>query len=308
MGLLSRIGLLVDTWNGPSQMKQFAEGWPSKTSDDIKFYRTPLAQYRYRERGEGPTNQGPTIVFSADPPVTLEAYDELIKLFSTQFRVIVFEMPAMGFSAPARGYTFGFRETCDDVAVFMRQVAGEGAVLAFSCAVGLVAVDIAARWPDLVSKLVLMQTTDVAGFERWKQSRDPKGVLARPILGQLAMRKFASARMPYWFRLSAGREKTHDQLCACTVPAMEHGSGWALASIYQKFLSSDIELAPPSQPVLALWGMADKSHSKDNVEGSKNFTDKVQYVSFDDLGHFSELEDPERVFGLIRDFCFPKKY
>ena len=91
---LTRLGTWVDTWGGRAKMARFSKGWPATTRQGIKFYRTADVQYRYLEAGAGPT-----IIFTADPPMTLEAYDALVECFSKRFRVIVVELPAMGFSA-----------------------------------------------------------------------------------------------------------------------------------------------------------------------------------------------------------------
>ncbi len=67
-------------------------------------------------------------------------------------------------------------------------------------------------------------------------------------------------------------------------------------------MGETIELGEPEQPILATWGRADKSHSEENALSPLNFSDNVTYVSFDELGHFAELENPETLFQVISDF------
>ncbi len=219
MSILKRLATKLDTWHGPRQLTQFREGWASNTSPDVAFYKSPLAQYRYRVQGSGPT-----IVFAADPPMTLENYDALIDIFAKTFRVVIFELPAMGFSAVETSYGFDFIETNDDVAIFLRAIAGEKAILAFSCVAGLCAIDVAVRFPELVSSLTLFQTGDVKAFKVWKAARDPKGILGRPFVGQLAMRRLAPKRMPDWYKISVGRTEMVPQLCRCAANSFQHGS------------------------------------------------------------------------------------
>lgn len=302
MSVWKRLGVLSDTSGGRKRQRAFANGWPATTSAEIKFHVTHSVQFRYRER-LGPGADAPTIVFCADPPVTLEAYDELLQVFASRFRVIVFELPAMGFSATTSAFKFQFRETNDEIAHFIRAVAGEGAILAFSCAAGLAAVDIAAREPALASRLVLFQTGDVAAFQRWKALRDPKGVLARPILGQIMMRRLAPSRMPAWFDLSVGNRSRIDPFCACVSESFSHGALWSLASAYQVYLDPTERLAEPAQPILSIWGRADRSHPRENEASALNFSAAVDAVAFDDLGHFPELEDPARIFKIISARC-----
>jgi pimeloyl-ACP methyl ester carboxylesterase len=301
MTLLRSLGLRLDTHGGKARQRRFRRGWPSQTSDEIRFFGGPQVQYRYRER-QAAVSSAPTMVFTADPPVTLEAYDALLDVFAKRFRVVVVELPAMGFSATSSSYGFGFRETNDDLAVFLEAIAGPGAVWAFSCAAGLAAVDLAARRPDLVSHLILLQTGDVAAFQRWKSARDPKGILARPIIGQVVMKRIAPKRMPAWYGLSVGNKDMIAPLCACAEESFRQGALWSLASAYQVYLDPEVSLRPVSQPVLSLWGRADGSHPTENEASSDSFGPNVRRVAFDDLGHFAELEDPVRIFSEIAAF------
>jgi len=295
--LFRKLGARIDTAHGRTKMRRFREGWPSKTSDDIQFYRSPKVQYRYREQGSGVT-----IVFVADPPSTLEFYDELLDLFSEYYRVLVVELPAMGFSAAQPDYEFGWLETNADLTHFLRDVAGRQAVLAFSCVAGLAAVDIAVRSPELVSKLILLQTADVAAFARWKSARDPQNVLARSVIGQLIMKKVARNRVSGWYGLSVGNRDKVKPFCTCATQSLEKGAMWSLASAYQNYMDPSIVLAEPKQPILAIWGASDGSHTAENAISAKSFSSNVTYLSFENLGHFPELEDPNSILLAINDF------
>nr|WP_298899064.1 alpha/beta hydrolase [uncultured Altererythrobacter sp.] len=299
-GMLQKLALRLDARFNAKHVSQFRDGWASRSRGDVRFYDTDRVMFRYREAA-GPEG-APTIVFTADPPVTLEQYDDLIELASRDFRVVIIELPGNGFSPGKRHYRFGFEETNDEVAAFLRDVAGEQAIYAFSCAAGLAAVDIAARYPELVRALVLIQTASVAGFSAWKSARDPKGILARPILGQYAMRKMARARMPQWFNLAVGRKVDRERFCSCSDTSLEHGALWSLASAYQVYLSPDIKLGTPLQPTLAVWGQADGSHTKETMATTAKMAANVEVRTFQELGHFPELEEPELVYPVVRDW------
>ena len=301
MSWLQRLGLWVDTRGGPRRQRRFREGWSARTSDEIRFYSTPNVQYRYRERASAQPD-APTIVLTADPPVTLEAYDELLDVFEQQFRIVVVELPAMGFSATRTGFSFGFRETNDDLARFLEGVVGTPAILAFSCVAGLAAIDLASRHPELASHVVVMQTGDVAAFDRWKAARDPHGILGKPVAGQIMMKRLARKRMPDWYRLAVGRPESVPPLCACAAESFEHGALWSLASAYQVYVNPNNELGRVTQPLLAVWGRADGSHPDAHERSALSFAEHATLIAFDDLGHFSELEDPARIFATIRDF------
>lgn len=300
-GLITRLGARLDTRGGAKKMARFRKGWPATATPQVRFHRTAKVQYRYLEAGSGPT-----IVFTCDPPMTIEVYGPLVSAFAAHFRVIVVELPAMGFSAATADYGFGFEETNDDLAAFLRAVAGEGSIFAFSCAASLAALDIAGRMPELASHLALIQAGGTEAFAIWKAGRDPKGILARPILGQLAMARMAPRRMPQWYGLSVGRREQIAHFCACAEHAFSQGAMWSLASAYQIYMAHREELPAPQQPILSIWGAADRSHPPGNAHSLARLYKGVRTVTFDDLGHTPELEAPERVLAAIRDFARPQ--
>ncbi len=295
--LLTRIGARLDTRGGAAKMKRFRKGWPATATPQVRFYRTAKVQYRYLEAGSGRT-----IVFTCDPPMTIEVYAPLVSAFARHFRVIVVELPAMGFSATTADFGFGFAETNDDLAAFLRAVAGEGSIFAFSCAASLAALDIAGRMPTLASHLALIQAGGTEAFAIWKAGRDSKGILGRPILGQLAMARMAPRRMPQWYGLSVGRKEQVAHFCTCAEHAFAQGAMWSLASAYQIYMNRREELPPPPQPILSIWGAADGSHPPGNAHSLARLYEGVRTVTFDDLGHTPELEAPDRVLAAMLDF------
>lgn len=297
-GPLTRLGARIDTWGGRAKMARFRKGWPATATPQVKFHRTAKVQYRYLEAGSGRT-----LVFTCDPPMTIEVYGPLIEAFAAHFRVIVVELPAMGFSATTGDYGFGFRETNDDLAAFLRNVAGTGSIFAFSCAASLAALDIANRMPELASHLALIQAGGTEAFAIWKAGRDPKGILARPIMGQLVMARMVPKRMPQWYGLSVGRKEQIPHFCDCAERSFENGAMWSLASAYQIYMNQQDELPRPPQPILSMWGAADRSHPAGNAHSLSQLYEDVRTVTFDDLGHTPELEAPELVLAAILDFA-----
>ncbi len=295
--LLSRLGVRLDTMGARRRMRRFKQGWPASASPGVSFHATAKVQFRYREAGTGQT-----VVFTADPPITLENYGALIDVFSRAFRVVVVELPAMGFSAASENFGFGFRETNEELAAFSRAVAGERAIYAFSCAAGLAGVDIAVRYPELCSHLALIQTGDVAAFAKWKAGRDPKRILARPIIGQMVMKRLAPRRMPGWYALSVGKREMVAPFCRCAAESFRQGALWSLASAYQCYMDERVHLSSPEQPLLSIWGESEASHPIENRHSIKRLVPATECVSLVDLGHTPELEDPMRVFEIIQRF------
>ncbi|MEM8983025.1 MAG: alpha/beta hydrolase [Pseudomonadota bacterium] len=235
--------------------------------------------------------------------MTLESYDELMDRYASRFRVIVFELPAMGFSASDAPYRFGWEETNNCVAQFVREIARAPSILAFSCAAGLAATDIAVRYPGIVDKLVLIQTGTIETFVDWKSRRDPKRILAKPFIGQWAMKRMGRRRLNEWFELSVADPKDAHALSAASAEAMDNGALWSLGSAYQRYLVPNVPLGIAKQPALGVWGRRDRSHNKKSWRSSTGLVDMIDVVTLDDAGHFPELEALDIVAELITDFA-----
>lgn len=293
--MLSRLGAFVDTVGWRRRYQSFANGQAAHSREGLEFFRTRKAQYRYRIRG-----RGQTIVFLADPPVTIEAYDQLFDALDPHYRVIVIEAAGMGFSAANNQYGFGFRESNDDLAIVLREVAGPQAVLAFSCVAGLAAIDIAVRHPELVKRLLLFQTTDWEGFQIWMQKRDPRNILRRPVIGQLGLKRVAASRAPDWIKFATGNPAMVAPLCRCAAEGFQSDMIFSLASAFQRYLKGSNPLGLPSQPMTIVWGEKDKSHDEDSIERSRNLGFDVDIIRKSALGHFPELEDTQGLLELLR--------
>ena len=298
--MLKWIAARLDTMGASRKAKKVRTTWAARSRSDIRFVKADGVTFRYREAGEGRP-----IVFAADPPMTLEAYDHLLQIYSKDFRVIIFELPAMGFSVPGFWQDFRFFASNDSIAAFVDLVAREPAVLAFSCVAGLGALDIAGRYPALVSHLIQIQTPSWNEEIRWKKSRDPKNVLAKPILGQIAMRRLARSRAPRWLELAVGRKDCVPGFCACATEALDHGAAWAMATAFQNYLpEQEPSLMRVAKPTLAIWGNSDGSHLDTKRQSSLWLCDHPasHIVEHDGLGHFPEPEDVELIHSEIARF------
>lgn len=293
--MLKTLATKIDLINWKSKVK-IAKKYASENPQiECKFFETPKVVFRYREKGSGQT-----IVFAADPPITIEHYDELLEVFSQKYRVIIVELPAMGFSIAKGNFSFDFENTNNEIAAFLRYIAGPKAILAFSCVAGLAALDIATRFEDLVSELILIQTTDWGGFLKWKASRDPKNILGKPVVGQIMMKKLAVSRVTTWLEFSMGKKEKLESFSNCACHALNNGAQWAMASAFQCYLSGENPLKTPKQPISILWGLKDKSHPKSSIESSYNVGKNVEIWELDELGHFPELEDTNKIYEIFR--------
>ena len=119
------------------------------------------------------------------------------------------------------------------------------------------------------------------------------------------MRAMSTRRLPGWFSLSVGVDGCRAPITALAATRLRDGARWPLASAFQNFLVEGA--APPvvAQPVIALWGERDRSHRGTARESSLALAERVALVRWDDVGHFPELEAPERFVELLRTGPWP---
>ncbi len=290
-------GTWLDTLVTPWRRARVTRGPGSRTRADLHFMHLPRASIRYRLAGTGPR----TIVFCADPPVTLELYDELIAELAPDFRVVVFEMPAFGLSLPSLGLGFELDTMAGVIGEFLRQLTLAPYVLAFPCVPAYSALWLAGRHPELVSGLVLMQAPDWPQELAWKHGRDPKGILARPYIGQILLCLLRRKRAGLWYRLTLGRQELLEHFTDTTQCAFDHGAGFSLASAFQRHLNGpEPAFGSIAQPALVIWGEADRSHQHTDQASILRYLPQARLVHFSEAGHFPELEAPQRFAAELR--------
>jgi pimeloyl-ACP methyl ester carboxylesterase len=266
----------------------------------IACLRLPEAVIRYRMAGNAPK----TLVLAPDPPIIIEQYDELIGLLESNFRVIVFELPGFGFSFPRFALRFNFREANDLVAEFLHRLALGPYLLAFSCLSAFGAIDIAARFPALVSGVVVIQAPSWTEAVKLKHGRDKRGILSKPVIGQLALQALKRKRAPEWFDTAVGKREKLVEFVATTDAAFAQGTCFCLASAFQRYLTDKEQRLPAvKQPLLVIWGEADRTHRHTDKSSTKLYCPNATEVHFGGVGHFPELEEPEMFAKAIKEWA-----
>jgi len=289
----------VDTLTLPWQRRHVRRGPAAHSRPGIAFMELAQASIRYRIAGDGPQ----TVVLCADPPVVLELYDELIAELACDFRVVVFEMPAFGYSLPRLGLRMELQPATAVICEFLQRLGFGPYILAFPCVPAYSALWLAGHRPELVKALVLMQAPDWQQELRWKQKRDPKGILMRPYIGQLLLRLLRRRRAGDWYRLALGNQELLPRFTAETQQAFDQGACFCLASGYQHYLvAAEPAFAPIPQPALVVWGEIDRSHQGSDRESIRRYLPQARIVRIAEAGHFPELETPQRFATELRDF------
>lgn len=269
-----------------------AQSW---SGDGIRFYDSPQSTIRYRFVPCSNTAPRPTMVIVPDPPVMIEHYQDLLELLSKEINILVFEMPGFGFSLPKTSLDMSPLATKDLIAQFLRSANKGPYVLNFPCVAGHVAALLARDCPDLVEGIVFTQTGDKAATLDWKKGVDPRGILSRPVLGQILLRVKRQHVMQGWFRAALSAPEKSPPYTKICDDAFDHGACYCLASALQRFATPALpEVHLTDTPALIIWGDKDKTHRRTQKSNSLQFSSQSEMVLFEDVGHFPDLEDSPR--------------
>lgn len=288
----------IDTLVTPRQRRLAKNSKAARSRGDIRFMDLRQATIRYRLAGQG----SKTVVFAADPPVVVELYDELIALLGGRCKVVVFEMPAFGLSLPRLGLPFDIPGIAEVVGEFLHKLALGPYILSFPCVPGYTALWLAGHQPGLVEALVLSQVPDWQGELEWKRRRDPRNVLGRPVLGQLAMKLLARKRAGKWYQYALAGDRLVQRFTDATEQVFDSGARFSLASAFQKLTPAEPAFGRVRQPGLIIWGDADRSHVHTDKDSVARYFDNARTAHLPEIGHFPELEAPERFVRELGPF------
>jgi len=294
-----QIGGLVDKLAAIPARKHI-DGWARENPSDAKFLDLRTCWIRYRQVGAGPE----TVVMVTDAPLTISDYDQILKLLSPRFKILVLEAPACGFSLPKlnfdfsyQGWTQAFIDTLDALKL--------GPVhLVMPCVAGLSGIGIANKRPDLVRSLVVSQTAAWLPERKWAHSLGALGMFDVPIWGQLLMLKFKQSRWDERLPNIVGQGA--DRFLPNITASLSRGACYCMASAGLYFLTHKCPSAvrPVTLPSLALWGMKDRGHLAANTDmhSISALLPAAEIKLLDDVGHWPEAEDPGQFARIFTNF------
>lgn len=300
--MLNAIAQAFDTIPTHWRLARTQAGLAAHTRADIRFVDLGNTLIRLRQAG----NRGPSLVIATDPPVPLEIYDGLLGSLADRYRVSVFELPGFGCSLPRVGFQLSMRSATRAITQLLRKLPHGPHVLALPCVTGFIALAIARAEPRLVKRLVLMQTPTWTDAQLWLAGRDPKRILRRPIVGQLALAAMRNKRIRQWYRTALADPARIDEFAEATLQNFAHGGCFCLASAYQDFLQDHQGLlGRVTQDTLLIWGNADPSHRATNFFATQALAPNSKTLQLDGAGHFPELEASASFVSALDSFLRP---
>ncbi len=309
-------GAAYDRWR---LMRRYARvNWQDVTStrDGVRMLELSDTHIRVRVKRSSPH----AVVFLCDPPNLVEHFDDVFSQFDDSVSIVCIEQPSFGFSFPKAGYGFGVKDHAKAIIETLEALEFKSYTLTAPCVATYGAMRAARERPDLITKLVLMQATDIKTERKWVGRTAEKFVrlvTGIPKLGGIIV------RIPYVAQLIASRtepvfgEKTyphviykperHADLIEELIKISQHmfakGACNCMSSLRQVyFMSHEGEFSGAPQPTLILWGDADPSHWDSPRDGLRQYVPQAKVKLITDTGHHLEIESPKMVCDHIKKF------
>lgn len=261
----------------------------------VRFMELPSTRIRYLQAGTGSA----TIVFAADPPNVVEHYTDLVAELSPHMRVVVFEPPGFGMSKPRRRMGFDRAQQADLVASFLEGLGHGACILAFPCLAAYTAIEVAARHPALVERLILLQAPGLDDERAWVRRVSLRGAMTAPLIGA-AISRFAKATVARkWYDAAVPDRTKAWRLRAVAQGAFKAGARFPLSSALRAFVRDASTLPVARQPALVVWGVDDPTHKRSDRRSLQTHLRSVAFLEFDGCGHFPELEAPDRFAAAV---------
>jgi pimeloyl-ACP methyl ester carboxylesterase len=243
-----------------------------------------------RARGENAPRgfQPPTIVLFHGLGASSTSFYPVIPHLTRMYRVVIPDLPGNGWSRPPRGRAFlPFREIVDVAERFVSRVAPRGAYVAGNSMGGWIAAKIAARRPELVRGMALLNPGGPAlRAQDWVD-------FARVL--------WAEGQTDEWFSRMFHRTPFGMRLFARDFKRIMHGP--SVAQVIQALRPEDFlteqELERVRCPSVLIWGERDRLIP----DGCKAFYLRklkgVRYEPVPDCGHCPQLECPHRTAQIL---------
>jgi pimeloyl-ACP methyl ester carboxylesterase len=305
---MMRIGLVIAAAIAVLLLAAAAWLWtpdkPLRTLE-AKYLRSPndmieIAGTRLHVRDDGPKT-APAVIMIHGFGSSLQTWEPWARLLDPKFRVVRFDLPGSGLSAPDPHGDYTDARTISILLALMDRLGIAKASLIGNSIGGRIAWTFAAEHPDRVDKLVLISPDGFAspGFEYGRAPKVPATLgLMRYVLPKALLR---ASLKPAYGDSSALNDQTvtryYDLMLA-------PGVRQALLSRMKETILVDPRplLQKIKAPVLLLWGERDGMIPFSNAQAYLQYLPDARLVGLPNLGHVPQEEAPEKSLGPVLAF------
>jgi pimeloyl-ACP methyl ester carboxylesterase len=253
-------------------------------------------QIHYEESGEGDE----TIVFSHGLLWSTRLYDPQVARFSSSYRCIAYDHRGQGKSDVPDGPLVDFDTLYLDAVRLIESLDAAPCHFVGLSMGGFVGLRVAARRPDLLSSLTLLDTA----ADPEPRENIPKYQKLNAVARHLGIKLVSGQVMPIMFgqtfledpERATERAKWRAELESNARSIYKAVNG----VIYRPSVES--EASDIDVPTHVLWGEEDNAISRDRCEGLTHLIDGATFATIPAAGHSSTIENPAAVNREIADF------
>lgn len=216
---------------------------------------------------------------------------------SAGYRAVAWDMPGYGHSAPIEPYTFkGLAQSCIQL---IESLKVDQVVLLGHSMGGMVAQEVVARRPDLVSRLILCGTSPAFGKPDGEWQREFIAQRTAPLDAGKSMAELAETLVPRMIGPGSLPEGVRlATVCMGQVPAATYRR--ALECIVTFDRRGD--LSNIHVPTLLVAGEHDRNAPPSVMRKMANSIANSTYIEMKGIGHLQNLEAPDDFDGLVLNF------
>ena len=280
-------------------VEQLTSKWMYKTSTfvDINGLRVHVSD-------EGANNSAVPIVLIHGTGASLHTWDGWVSELKNERRVIRFDLPGFGLTGPEPDNNYTIEQYTNYVVGILDSLGVSEAIIAGNSLGGYIAWATAVRYPNRVSKLVLV---DASGYPYEAESVPIAFKLSQNKLAKLLLKNFIPK-----FVIRSSVENVFGNPALVTDNLVDRYYELTLregnrAAIKERFLQTQPgelrKLLPKlTIPTLILWGAKDKLIP---LKLGKRFEKDIpnsSLIIFDELGHVPHEEAPQITVSPVLDF------
>lgn len=230
--------------------------------------------------------EGPPVVVLHGWGGRIESMAPVVLCLKRDFRVVALDLPGFG-ESPAPPTVWGSPEYAGYVRAVLSSRGIERAHFVGHSFGAKTALQIAARWPEAVDRLVAVGSPGL---------RTPPSLVAR---GKRLISKGAGAAG----RLGPPGRRLKDAVYA-RVASQDYREAGAMRPILVRAVNEDLsDLLPRvTAPTLLVWGGEDDATPVAQGKTMADLIPDAGLVCFEGAGHFAYLDEPDRFCRIVRNF------
>lgn len=277
----------------------------SRAALEAKYLRSPsdlieVAGMRLHVRDDGPKN-APAVIMLHGFGSSLHTWEPWARALQDAYRVVRFDLPGSGLSQPDPSGIYTDTRTMEVLNALMERLAIAKATIVGNSIGGRIAWEFAVKYPERVTKLVLVSPDGFAskGFEYGKKPEvGPMVRLMRYVLPKPFLRMNLAPAYGDPSKLTAETvDRYYDLMLA---PGVRDA---LLARMEQTVLENpEPQLKRIRIPVLLIWGEKDAAIPFRNAADYQRNLPDVTLASFPQLGHVPQEEAPAVSLEPVRAF------